>query len=297
MKKALLLLLFPIFSFAQKPIFTSAKAKAATIYFNASEISQTTNLMLPAGNSEIVVKNIANDLNENTIQIGVPNSVTVLSVQFTNDYISEYEIDEKNPAIKKVRDSITFIKKEIKKNQIQQNSNQQLLTILDQNKVVGGTNSGLNVLELTKLVEYYKAKRVEVEVLLLDIQEKSIVLNSRLQSLENKLELNTLNSEKSSTGKLILNVMNSVAGNIKLDINYITNTASWVPFYDLRIDNVKDPIKMSYKAQVVQNSGIDWKNVKLTLSSGNPNQNNQAPDLNAWFLRYVEVNAKKMTSN
>jgi uncharacterized protein (TIGR02231 family) len=41
-----------------------------------------------------------------------------------------------------------------------------------------------------------------------------------------------------------------------------------------------------YKAQVTQNSGIDWKKVKLTLSSGNPNQNNQAPLLSSWFLRY-----------
>ena len=54
-------------------------------------------------------------LNENTVQIGAPSTVTVLSVQFTDNYISEYEIDENNPAIKKVRDSINWVKKEIKK--------------------------------------------------------------------------------------------------------------------------------------------------------------------------------------
>ena len=32
--------------------------------------------------------------------------------------------------------------------------------------------------------------------------------------------------------------MNEVAGNVNLDINYITNTASWNPFYDLRVDSV-----------------------------------------------------------
>ncbi|MET0759294.1 MAG: DUF4140 domain-containing protein, partial [Flavobacterium sp.] len=68
---------------AQKPIFTSAKVKAATVYFNAAEISQTTNVNLPVGTHEIVVKNVANYLNESSIQIGAPASVTVLSVQFT----------------------------------------------------------------------------------------------------------------------------------------------------------------------------------------------------------------------
>jgi TonB-dependent SusC/RagA subfamily outer membrane receptor len=80
--------------------------------------------------------------------------------------------------------------------------------------------------------------------------------------------------------------MNEVAGLVKLDINYITNNASWTPFYDLRADNTTLPITMMYKAKVAQNTGIDWKKIKLTLSNGNPNQNNQAPELNTWFLRY-----------
>ena len=116
MKKLLLFtLLITAISFAQKPIFTSAKVKAATVYFNAAELQQTTTVNLPVGTSEIVIKNVADYLNENTIQIGAPSSVTVLSVQFTQNYISEYEIDESNPAIKKVRDSITLVQKEIKK--------------------------------------------------------------------------------------------------------------------------------------------------------------------------------------
>ena len=120
MKKFLLFsLLVSAMAFAQKPIFTSAKVKAATVYFNAAELQQTTSVNLPVGTSEIVIKNVADYLNENTIQIGAPSSVTVLSVQFTQNYISEYQIDESNPAIKKVRDSITLVQKEIKKVQIQ----------------------------------------------------------------------------------------------------------------------------------------------------------------------------------
>jgi hypothetical protein len=53
--------------------------------------------------------------------------------------------------------------------------------------------------------------------------------------------------------------MNEIAGLVNLDINYITNNASWQPFYDLRADNVNSPINMMYKAQVTQWTGIDWK--------------------------------------
>jgi hypothetical protein len=60
MKKILLLtLLISTISFAQKPIFTSAKVKSATVYFNAAELQQTTTVNLPVGTSEIVIKNVA----------------------------------------------------------------------------------------------------------------------------------------------------------------------------------------------------------------------------------------------
>ena len=288
MKKFLLFsLLVSAMAFAQKPIFTSAKVKAATVYFNAAELQQTTSVNLPVGTSEIVIKNVADYLNENTIQIGAPSSVTVLSVQFTQNYISEYQIDESNPAIKKVRDSITLVQKEIKKVQIEKMSNTKTIELLDKNQMVGGANTGLNLLELMKVADYYKTKRTELSNAYTTLEEKESKLTLRLQNLNTKLELNTQKEDKSSEGKLVLQVMNEIAGVVNLDINYITNNASWKPFYDLRTESVKEPINMMYKAQVSQTTGIDWKKVKLTLSSGNPNQNNQAPQLDTWFLRYI----------
>ena len=288
MKKILLslTLLVTAISFAQKPIFTSAKTKAATVYFSGAELSQTTSVNLPAGTSEIVIKNVADYLNESTVQIGAPNSLTVLSVQFTQNYISEYEIDESNPTIKRVRDSITFVQKEIKKIQIDKYSHQQTIEMLDQNKAVGGANTGLNVSELMKLVEYYKVKRTELDNAIVTLSEKEEKWNKKLTDLNNKLVINTQKEDKSSKGKLILQVMNEVAGNVNLDVTYITNSASWQPFYDLRAENINSPINLMYKAKVMQSTGIDWKKVKLTLSSGNPNQNNVAPLLQAWFLHY-----------
>ena len=289
MKKFVLIaFLISAMTFAQKPIFTTAKVKAATVYFNAAELSQTASVNLPAGTSEIVIKNVADYLNENTVQIGAPKNVTVLSVQFTQNYISEYEIDETNPVIKKVRDSISWTEKEIKKIQIETYSHQQTIALLDANQNVAGANSGLNVTELMKLVDYYKAKRTELDNNIVALKEKETKLGQKLNALKSKLEINTQKEEKNSKGKLIIQVMNEIAGLVNLDINYITNNASWQPFYDLRADNVNSPINMMYKAQVTQWTGIDWKKVNLTLSSGNPNQNNQAPILSSWFLRYQQ---------
>jgi uncharacterized protein (TIGR02231 family) len=298
MKKLLFItVLISAIGFAQKPIFTTAKVKGATVYYNAAELSQSATVMLPVGTSEIVIKNVADYLNESTVQIGAPSQVTVLSVQFTQNYLSEYEIDETNPLIKKVRDSISWTEKEIKKVQIDSYSHQQTIALLDANQTVAGANTGMSVAELMKLVDYYKTKRTELDNALVNLKEKETKLTDKLNTLKSKLELNTQKEDKNSKGKLILQVMNEIAGNVTLDINYITNAASWSPFYDLRAENITSPINMLYKAQVSQSTGIDWKKVKLTLSSGNPNQNNQAPLLSSWFLRYKEEDYKRNYRN
>ena len=290
MKKILFLLFLLISAIvvAQKPVFVSAKVTAATVYFNSAEISHTASALLPKGTSEIVIKNVSDYINENTIQIGAPATVTVLSVQFTDDYVSEYDIDESDPVIKKVRDSISWVKKEIQKVEIQKTSSSKTIELLDKNQQVSGVNSGLNVVDLMKMIDYYTLKRTEISNTITLLEEKEKKLNKKLENLNTKLETNTKNQEDASNGKLIIQVMNEIAGKVDFEINYLSSDASWKPFYDLRANSIGEPIEMMYKAEVKQNTGIDWKKIKLTLSSGNPNQNNQAPTVNPWFLNYQE---------
>jgi uncharacterized protein (TIGR02231 family) len=275
--------------FGQKPIFTSAKVKSAIVYFNAAELSQTISLNLPAGTSTIVVKNVANYMDENTIQIAVPSWVTVLSTQFIVHKVSEYEIDESDPATKKVRDSISLVQKEISKIQVDKLSYTKTIELLDKNQQVNGAND-LNVAELIKMVDYYKIKRSDLSNTLNSLAEKESNWNKKLAGLNSKLEVNSTNEDKISNGILVLQVMNDKAGLVDFNINYLTNTARWSPFYELRANNVTSPISMIYKAQIVQNTGVDWKKVKLSLSSGSPNQNNTAPVLQTWFLSYYNPN-------
>ncbi len=280
-------LLMTIVSFAQKPLFTKASIESARVYYNGAELVQTTSLNLPKGMSEVVVTNVANFLNENSIQVGAPAKVTIMSVQFTNAYIQEYDTAENTTLLKPVRDSIKLLEKELQQLLNTKATEQMTLQLLDKNQAVGGTN-GFTVAELSKLVEYYKVKRTETSNNIDKLSEKEIVLKNKLQRLNSRLTINQDKEERQSQGKLILQIMNDAAGNIPLQITYLTHNARWAPFYDLRVEKVNSPIKMMYKAEVAQNTGVDWRNVKLSLTSGNANQNNQAPVLSPWFLDYYE---------
>jgi uncharacterized protein (TIGR02231 family) len=291
MKKILVftLLCFSAITFAQKPIFTSAKIKSATVYSNSAELLQSASVTLPSGTSEIVIKNVADYVNENTIQIGAPANVTVLSVQLVRDYKENSETTEPlklTPIQQKFSDSINYFENEINKITIEKNAISKTIELLDKKELAGTTKPEITISEFTKLIDYYRIKRNEFgqSIHTLSIKEKNF--EKKIQLLQEKLALKKNTPIAKPEYNLILQVMNTVAGTMTLDINYLTNGASWIPFYDMRADNVNAPINLMYKAKVTQNTGIDWKNVKLTLSSGNPNQNNTAPILQAWFLRY-----------
>lgn len=281
---------------AQKPIVATAKVEAATVYFNSVEISQSVNINLPNGTSEIIVKNVSDYVNEETVLVGVPKQVTVLSVQYTTNYISEYDKNENSPQLKEVKDSILWVINKYSQIKNEKESTQKTIELLDANQKIVGSN-GINSGDLIKVVEYYQTKRTELSNSLFVLERKEKELSEKLTNLKTKLSYSQANEENISQGKLVLQLMNSGnLQNIPLQISYISGGASWQPFYDLRAESISQPIQFLYKAQVVQQTGVDWKNVKLTLSSGMPSQNNRVPELNPWFLYFQPV-AKLYRSN
>lgn len=53
------------------------------------------------------------------------------------------------------------------------------------------------------------------------------------------------------------------------------------------MEELGKPLNLRYKAEVYQNTGIDWNNVKLTFSNGVPNQSSIRPELETWRLNYA----------
>ncbi|MFK8275023.1 DUF4139 domain-containing protein [Capnocytophaga cynodegmi] len=277
--------------YAQAPVFTNAKAEKVQLYFNGAEIQQVANVALPKGTSEIVVSNVANYLDENSIQIKSTSKVTILSVQFTNQAITGYEESYIPESVRPIYDSIQAVEKEITKNKILENSIIKSVELLDKNQQLSGAN--VNAAELSKLLDFYKSKRYELENQFKNISEKGKELQKKLNSL--KFRLGAISSQNTNNrGKLILRVINENAGKIPFQLNYISYQAHWNPFYEVRSEKINTPIMLKYNAAVTQNTGVDWNDVKIVLSSGYVNSHTQAPILNTWFIHSRKNDSAKV---
>ncbi|APA91793.1 MULTISPECIES: DUF4139 domain-containing protein [unclassified Myroides] len=279
------LALTTVMTWAQKPVFIPAKLESARVYFNSAELTHKAKVKLPKGTSEVVITNVADYLNESTIQIGSISEVTVMAIQYSNRYVEEYDSAVDSPLLKPVRDSIKLVQTELKKVNNAIDVESRTIALLDSNQKVGG-EQGTTTAEVMKMVDYYKTKRLQLSTELDKLNEKKDDLNTRLTNLQDKLAFNEGKSEKSSKGKLIIQVMNDREGEVPFQIKYLTNAASWKPFYDLRVEKINSPVKVVYKADVKQSSGIDWRGVNLSLTSGVANQSNVIPTWRTWFLDY-----------
>ena len=71
------------------------------------------------------------------------------------------------------------------------------------------------------------------------------------------------------------------------EINYMVDNAGWYPSYDIRVDNPGEPARLVYKAEVYQNTGVEWKNVLLSFSNATPDRSGNVPVLFPWYIDFI----------
>ena len=114
---------------------------------------------------------------------------------------------------------------------------------------------------------------------------------------DHRQQMNNLeDSRKEMRGEITVKLQAESASYLNMELSYNIENAGWFPFYDIRANNTIDPIELSYKASVYQQSGIDWDDVNLVLSTGDPNTNNLKPDLQTKYLNFVNRNYKRSSA-
>jgi uncharacterized protein (TIGR02231 family) len=68
----------------------------------------------------------------------------------------------------------------------------------------------------------------------------------------------------------------------EIDLTYHLSGASWRPLYDLVLDGER--LDVSYLAEVTQQTGEDWPEVALVLSTTRMGQSQTLPELSPWYI-------------
>ena len=258
--------------------------QSATIFLAGAELSSSAKLTLPQGETDILFTNVAGNANAQSLTIGATNGVVVQSATFQNNYLNPAD-SLLSPRAKAVKDSMTAVADELTILLAKKAVVEEQLRLIDENGNVHGANTGLNVAELEKLLNLVGARLEKLKLDDAALQKRIAKAQERQGRLTQQFE-EERRRDFQPGGQLLVKFFAPRATSTEVDMTYVVPNAGWTPSYDLRVESIKDPVKLFYKAQVYQNSGIAWKGVKLTLSSGNPTESAEAPTLSPWYLAF-----------
>jgi len=252
----------------------------ATVYLKGAKVTGSTPVQLNKGKNYVRIENLPRDINIHTISVQLPSTVDMMSIvpqaQTSKIFLPDAEELRLFEEIKKNNRQAELLNIQIKTLQSEK-------SIIENNKQIVAHEKMTNVEQLEKLTIFYAKKVLEIEnALFLLIEKKQELLEKNSKMV---VEIQERRPVPQALGyDIVLELDTNLDQTVEITISYLVENAGWIPSYDVRAYTNKKAVEISYKGKIYQNTGQDWKNVKLSVSSYRPNLNTQRPILHTMYV-------------
>ncbi len=290
--KRVIILLFALFFGFQLSLFSqvekdvNSKISKVIVYSKGVQIQSELKVELEQGKYLLSFKNLSPYINTESIRVDGDGKYTILNVQLRTDYINELD---KNKQIGDLNTNIQLYQNKIEDEETWTKILNEKLDFLKANKSVTGKDQAINpdVFKSLNLIYGDSFEKISLEVL----KRQRLIKDYTKEVDKLKNQLNSLNSKSVlPSGVITIMIDSKKQQSSTIKLSYFVDNAMWYPSYDIRFVNANKPLSISYKANISQNTGIDWKNVDVTLSTAKTNVSAQIPTLNTNYLQFYTPN-------
>ncbi|TAH40360.1 MAG: mucoidy inhibitor MuiA family protein [Bacteroidetes bacterium] len=289
-------------AFSENVKTEEAKVSNATVFLRGAQLTCNSDFVALPGINQFIFEGVSPNLDPNSLQASAKGNVTIMDVKYQiryNEIPPKENPNQIDRTLKMVNDSLVMLNFEIEEMNEQLQSFTTEKNILLNNRLMKGES-------LRDTLDMFKEGIAFLRMRLADISNESMLLKKRLyfknnskQALEKRIQdLNKINQAgrapvKESVPTIVVMVYAELQSNTKISVSFFVDRAAWLPTYDLRA-NSDGSIDLNYKAELRQQTGMDWKNVTLTLSTGNPALSTQKPILNPFYLSFANSYNKRI---
>ena len=259
-----------------------SKVQKVVVFLSGAQVTRKAMVNVNAGTSTLIFENISPGVDVQSIQVHAGGEFTILSVKQEMNYLNEQaklkQVDELRAQQKTLKEKIALRSGFIA-------IYEQEVTMLEKNQTISGQNVNLDVIKLKQALDFQTDRLTEIKKKEQAVNDEIELLNVELLKYNRQIA-DILRGSNTATSNILVTVSSKTALQSEFTLNYVVHNASWFPTYDIRAKNVNSPISISYKANVSQQSGEDWKNINLTLSTGNPTVSGGKPVLDPYYLNF-----------
>jgi uncharacterized protein (TIGR02231 family) len=294
MKKMLLILVFvAVTANVSADIEKNIKAglKHVTVYPDRAQMTHETAVEITAGKSLLKLGGLSPYIDAQSIQVKGLGEFTILSVNLENNYLQNLE---ELPEIKNIRNQIEElqIKVEDEKAGISVLKEKEAFLKANQSILVSKQTAATTE-QLKSMMDTYTNSMEQVTMSILKKNRLIKEYEKQIAALQNQIN-DRKGKQNLPSGEISVSVSSEKAVSGKLTFSYVVSNAGWYPSYDIRVDDITKPVNIFYKANVFQNTGVDWKDVKLSFSNANPWITGDVPVLYPWFVDYYAPSPRMM---
>ncbi|MBO4510523.1 MAG: DUF4139 domain-containing protein [Lachnospiraceae bacterium] len=239
-------------------MIAKSTVKEVQVYRNSASVIRTGEVELKAGRNIIYVGGMTLTSKQEDFVLSFPENVKATNIQIIKiDDIDDFGERESEKIQKKI-DEIDY--------QIETSK-----LLIDLRKTNGDFSKRTDV-----SVEAQEQYMVALPARLLELHKQIGDLEEEREKLVEDQE----DAVKEENKPLIMaEIFYETDGKIPFTLRYQETTGKWKPKYEVRYKSNEEPLEVSMKAQITQNSDEDWKQVKVTLYSGNPAVFHGLPEL------------------
>lgn len=254
------------------PLTTSGTISTVIVYRGQALVTRTLTVDIPAGTSELIVKDLPARIVPESIYAQTSDGTKVLSVRYREKAVMEdtrEEVRQLEAEIEQAKRRLNHTESEYKHFDLQWQMFAKLrdFTVaavrsdLDRGLLVFEPVENLTTLIEDKGLEYHKHK--------MELEDKIADLKKELELLDRKHQ--ELVADQSRTEReAVLFVSRDGQTRPSIRLSYLVNGANWQQQYNLRADPASSNVLIEYNAVVNQASGENWDGVALSLSTAEP---------------------------
>ena len=260
----------------------TASIERVTVFANGAQVVRSKSVQVVAGEQVITFTGMSPYMDRKSMQLKARGKLTVLGVTHRTVHPDSLEQMKR---LHQAEDAVKGIQRKIQQAKDEKEVLASQLELVKTNCSVAGRTVATPLANIKELNNYYSQELLSLKKRTQDIDDELLKLNEELTKKQEVLD--SISHIKLATATEVdVKVDAQQAGRADFDITYYVKNAGWFPSYDVRSDGTGQPLTLSYKANIYQNTKEEWKNVPVLLSSANPNRSNVAPQLKTYWLDY-----------
>lgn len=257
----------------------TSKVTKVTVFLEGAEITRTLEAGLHPGKNEIIVTGLPDELSGDSVTAEIDGEARLLSV---SSHVRPQTPPEADETVLKLQKELRECEDQLTDVLAKQEVLGDEYSFLQENRKIGGTE-GSCLEELQRRAEYYHKKYNEIALERLSAQREQRELEAKKKQLMARLGAYDPMDGRPSVD-IAVELSAEKECSIKLELSYFVTCAGWRPVYEIRVRDLEHPVRLISRGQIYQNTGEDWKEVSLTLSTGSPSSHGEPPELRPWYL-------------